>query len=192
MTKINLAKQVIKKIKGGNSLPCNLSIDFGNGEVHDDGGLITLSRSELLYLISLQVENKELFSNLKLKSVNFPEIYATLAIEEYCSFYEILEELPIRMPNFQVPEHYSKEELLKIDIAHFSGSSEHLDNYVNGFVYILKGILSGNITDKDVDGYLYYYEYDGNDFLTPLENDLVVKHKVSKIISEKNGEDKLQ
>lgn len=184
MTKIDLAKSVILKIKGDKALPCNLSIDLGNGEIHNDGGLIVLSRSELLYLISLQVENKEIFSRLKLTHVDFPKIYTELAIEEYCSFYEILAEIAIKRTNIQVPEYLSKDELLKKDISCFGGSSEYLDNYVNGFAYILNGILSGSITDKDVDAYLYYYEYEGNDFLTPLEMDGLVKNRVFKIHSQ--------
>lgn len=71
MTKIDLAKSVIRKIKGNKALPCNLSIDLGNGEIHNGSDLIALSRSELLYLISLQVDNKELFTRLKPKPVDF-------------------------------------------------------------------------------------------------------------------------
>lgn len=118
----------------------------------------------------------------------FSKIYAELAIEEYCSFYEILAEVAIKHPKIQVPEYLSKDELLKKDISAFSGSSEHLDNYINGFAYILNGILSGTITDKDVNAYFYYYEYEDNDFSTPLKDDVLVKNRLLKLHSQSDNQ----
>lgn len=137
MEKMELAKKVIKGIKG-KDFTVSLGAYGGGacGDSWDGEETLYLSPSELYYLIDSRVGHHELFKGLKSKKIDVEQTMYDMAREG-------------AWPDGETEES---------DYFSYSGKCEAIHYYVDAYAYILRSIMSGEITEGSLDSWLEYFD----------------------------------
>lgn len=160
MTQIELTRKALEILKEGISFNCVLRAYEGGacGDGWDGEDKIELSEGELLYLISQQNVDKEIFEGLKLTPINIESMLSDMAESGACvdEFYEFSD--------------YDEDEIEELkDCWSYSGECSQLEGFLKSWEIVLNKIMAGEITEDNLDECLEYFDDSSNfDFLIEI------------------------
>ena len=140
-----LLNQLIDTIKD-TSFGCNVNASCGLDGYSAEEELL-LSKEEIYFLLDEQLDSKDVFAGKNLKRVDVESRLEELAYDA---------SWPDGTPdeddeNYEDPDNFS-----------YWGTCYHIEPYLNAYVFIIEKILSGDITEDNLDFWLSYFEDSSN------------------------------